>query len=108
MSSGRTPDAPDRSPGRTIGLWLALLAVFIFFGLIPLIPPLFIGILHLEGHDLIPSDGSFWVPPIVGLCTIVACVFAWFGRPRSSRELFLAVATLAAVVNFYSAAYPVI
>jgi hypothetical protein len=107
-AAARTQIASDQPPGRTIGLWLSLLTVFIFFGLAPLVPPLFIGILHLEGHNFTPSDGSFWVPPLVGLLTMVTCVFAWFGRPRRSRELFLAMATLAAVVNLYAAARPVI
>ena len=97
---------PDWAPGRTVGLWLALLGVFIFFGLVPLIPPLFIVILHFEGHNLSPSDSAFWAPVVVGLLTIVTCVFAWAGRPRSARGLFLAVATLAAVVNFNAAAHP--
>jgi len=107
MSAERTPVASDQPPGRTIGLWLALLSVLVLFGLVPLVPPLFIGILHLQGHDFTPSDGSFWAPPILGLLTTATCAFAWFGRPLQARELFLAMATLAAVVNLYSAAHPV-
>lgn len=108
MPTAQSSTASPSPPGRTIGLWLALLTVFIFFGLTPLVPPLFIAVLHFEGHTFSPSDGSFWVPPIVGVLTIITCIFAWFGRPRGSRELFLAMATLAAVVNLYAAARPAI
>ncbi len=91
---------------RPLGLSLAILAPFFADGFFSLIPTLFVILLSLEGHPLIPTEGAFWLPPLFGVILIVLSIFAWFGRPTWIRGIFLLIVTLATFSNVYEAIRP--
>ena len=93
-------------PFRSLGLSLAILAVFFFFGFIPLIPALFVILLRLQGRIFEPVSLAFWLAPALGLLTMVVCVFAWLGRPPYIRILFLACTVLSAALSILFAVRP--
>ncbi len=91
---------------RPLGLSLAILATFLMFGFLPLVPALFIVLLRLQGRTLEPVYPTFWLPPILGVIVIILCVFAWAGRPPRVRLTFLIALLFSALVNGYGALRP--
>ncbi len=91
---------------RPLGLTLAILAVFVVFGFLPIVPTIFVLMLGAEGHPLAPDDALFWLSPLLGLVVMVLSVFAWIGRPARIRGLFLAASALALAADLYATFRP--
>ena len=97
------PDLVDERPFRTLGLSLAVIAVFFLLGFVPLVPAIFVGILALEKHPTSPAESEFWLGPLFAVAVIVTCMLAWIGRPRRAGVYFQVTAVLATVVAVYDA-----
>ena len=88
---GMKPDQPDlidERPFRTLGLSLAVIAVFFLLGFVPLVPAIFVGILALEKHPTSPAESEFWLGPVFAVAVIVTCVLAR-ARAKSETQCFL-------------------
>jgi hypothetical protein len=97
------PAEIDDRPFRTLGLSLAIIAVFFLLGFVPLVPVIFIGVLALEGHPTTPSDGEYWLGPVFAVALIITCVLAWIGRPRRAGLYFQVATVFATLVAVYDA-----
>ncbi len=91
---------------RPLGLTLAILAAFLVYGFLPVLPALFVLLPRLQGHMLMPADSSFWLSALAGLLVMVLCVFAWIGRPSRVRLLLMGVLLAAAAINLYTTLRP--
>lgn len=91
---------------RPLGLSLAILLSFLFFGFWPLVPALFVLLLRLQGRDFTPVYSSFWLPSAAGAGVIILCIFAWLGRPTRVRWIFLGAVLLSAIAGVYSVLRP--
>jgi hypothetical protein len=81
---------------RSLGLSLAIMGVFVLFGVFSIFPGLLVVLVRLQGHVYEPVNGLFfWGTQFVGVAMMVVCVFAWVGSPRRIRIYFLVFMVLA-------------
>lgn len=89
MTATHTPDHPRYRP---LGLTIAILATALGYGILPLLPLLLVvwtGITRRQiGTDLVNTPIN-WIMMGLGAITLIACVFAWIGRPLGVRLAFL-------------------
>lgn len=95
-----------RTSYRSLGLSLAIISVFVLFGVFSALPAVLVILLRLQGHVYEPVNGAFWLIPLIGLTTMVVSVFAWIGAPRRIRVYFLLMMTLAMIVNLLISVRP--
>jgi len=87
---------------RSLGLSLAIIAVFALYGIVPTLPALLIVIVRVQGRTFQPINGAFWALPIIAIGTMAVCVFAWVGAPRRARVMFIGIVLLGALVNGFA------
>lgn len=104
MTQQRTRSTPVHF--RSLGLSLAIIGVFVFFGLFSLLPAALVIILRLQGRTFEPSSPWFWTLAASGLALMVICVLAWIGAPRRIRLYFIIGTVLAFALNAYLTARP--
>ncbi|MBX3065483.1 MAG: hypothetical protein U0528_16150 [Anaerolineae bacterium] len=96
VRTAATATTPKRY--RPLGVSLAILFAFLFYGIRPLllvVPVIWSALTQrLAGVDFI---GGTWgtVSVMLGAFIVVASVFAWLGRPRGVRLIFIVLVWLA-------------
>jgi hypothetical protein len=93
-------------PYRSLGLSLAIIGAFSFLGVLSGLPALLVILLRLEGRVFEPRNGAFWAVPLSAALLMVVCFFAWAGRPRRIRIIFIVLTVLTAALNIYTTFRP--
>jgi hypothetical protein len=108
-----TPTAPaTESPAhyRPLGLSLAILATLIGFGLMPLAPLLLLAWTAITrrqiGLDILGNNPITFVTMGLGGVIIIACFFAWRGRPYGVRRVLLLCVWLMTALQAYQILFP--
>lgn len=108
MSRKSQSTTAQRTPRvyRSLGLSLAIIGVFVLFGVFSALPALLVFLVRLQGHVYEPVNAIFWVIPLIGLAVMVVAVFAWIGAPRRIRIYFLLTMVLAMIANLVISTNP--
>ncbi|MCC7206303.1 MAG: hypothetical protein IT323_03300 [Anaerolineae bacterium] len=89
---------------RPLGLTLAILATALGYGLIPMLPVLLVLWTALTGREIgleMANTPLNWLGVLLGVAVLVACVFAWWGRPRGVRRALLILVWLSTAFMLY-------
>ncbi len=98
VSATHTPDQPRYRP---LGLTIAILATALGYGVLPLLPLMLVvwtAITRRQiGTELINTPLN-WIMMGLGAITLIACIFAWIGRPQGARLALLGCVWLTTAV----------
>ncbi len=91
---------------RPLGLSIAILATAVIYGLFPLGEVYFLHRIEATAADTYLVSGvdvGDWniIQGIYGVCILVACVLAWWGRPRQIRFVLVLLLIVITPVNLY-------
>ncbi|MCC7448047.1 MAG: hypothetical protein IT324_11565 [Anaerolineae bacterium] len=96
---------------RPLGVSIAILATAALYCLLPIFPVLLLVIVILRRpSDISDLAGQFiggplgWVSALIGIITLVVCVFAWIGRPARSRWTLIGLVWLATALRLIQTA----
>ncbi len=82
---------------RPLGLSLAILSTGILYGMMPLLPVVFVLILRGSGHDLGADvvSPTTWITAGLAVLVLIVAVVAWLSHSPRSRWLLLGVVWIA-------------
>jgi hypothetical protein len=109
-SSTKTAKKADRRY-RPLGVSIAILATAALYCILPIFPVLLLVIVVLRRPgDLSDLAGQFlggplgWISALIGIITLIVCVFAWIGRPSRSRWTLIGLVWLATALRLIQTA----
>lgn len=111
MKSSTKPAKKAVRRYRPLGVSIAILATAALYCILPIFPALLIGIVALRRPgDISDLAGQFlggplgWISAVLGLITLLVCVFAWLGRPARSRWTLIGLVWLATALRLIQTA----
>jgi len=111
MKSSTTTAPKDARRYRPLGVSIAILATAALYCILPIFPALLLVIVILRRPgDISDLAGQFlggplgWISALLGIITLVVCVFAWLGRPARSRWTLIGLVWLSTALRLIQTA----